>query len=197
MPIDRRVVRRGNHFGGIVIGIAIVIGAVYLIWRSFIAPQLEMQMYPLGYTEFVERYADEYGLPSEIVYAVILIESSYKPDAQSHAGAKGLMQLTDDTYEWVAFIQREELEPERIFEPEQNIRRGCCLLAYLYREFGHWEEALAAYNAGIGRVRGWLADTDICPNGRLVVERVPIAETRRYISSVLSAMERYASIYFE
>ena len=170
----------------------------YLVWREFISEALERRLYPLYYTDVVEASADEFGLPPELVYAVILTESSFDADAVSSAGAKGLMQLTDDTNEWVAWRLGEESEPSRIFEPGLNIRRGCYLLSYLYERFGGWNEALAAYNAGVGRVDGWLDDLLYSSDKKtLIVDKLPIEETRSYIIKVLNSAEKYKKLYFE
>ena len=60
------------------------------------------------------------------------------------------------------------------------------------------EEALAAYNAGIGRVRNWLQEPGMTDSdGRLITEKIPIAETRNYVRKVLDAAERYREIYSE
>lgn len=195
MSAERRR-RAGRSVISVLIAIAVLLTAAFAVWRLLIAPQVELYMYPLGYTELVERYSKENGLPSELVYAVILTESSFHEDALSSAGAKGLMQLTDDTSEWVAMLLGEEPRPDDIYEPELNIRRGCRLLAYLYAEFGGWEEALAAYNAGIGRVRGWLENPELSEGGRLICESIPIAETRAYVERVLKAADKYRSLYF-
>lgn len=170
----------------------------YLVWRGFISEAIERRLYPLYYTDVVEASAGEFGLPPELVYAVILTESSFDADAVSSAGAKGLMQLTDDTNEWVAWRLGEESEPSRIFEPGLNIRRGCYLLSYLYERFGGWNEALAAYNAGVGRVDGWLDDLLYSSDQKtLIVDKLPIEETRSYIAKVLKSAEKYKKLYFE
>ena len=62
-------------------------------------------MYPREYSELVEKYAFENSLPVELVFAVILTESSFRADALSSAGAKGLMQITDDTNDWISRMQ--------------------------------------------------------------------------------------------
>lgn len=159
-----------------------------------VVPQVELRMYPLGYTVLVERYAAEHNVPPAIVYAVIRTESSFNPDARSHADAKGLMQLTDDTSDWVALLSGEESNPAGIYDPEQNIRRGVYLLAYLYREFGCWETVYAAYNAGMSRVKGWLADPAYSRDG-VTLDEIPIDETRRYVAKVSQAAERYRELY--
>ena len=133
-------------------------------------------MYPREYSELVEKYAFENSLPVELVFAVILTESSFHADALSPAGAKGLMQITDDTNDWISRMQGdvgwlEDAEvTDELFDPETNIRRGCYFLAYL---------------------RG--TDSD----GRLITEKIPIAETRNYVRKVMDAAERYREIYSE
>lgn len=169
--------------------------AIFAISWKLILPQIELKRYPIAFSAEVSRAAKEFDLPEELIYAVILTESSFNPEAISHANAKGLMQLTDDTNEWTAMILREEPESERIFEPEMNIRRGCCLLSYLLEEFGSVETALAAYNAGIGRVRNWLKMEEYSKNG-VTLDEIPIAETRNYVKKVTSARDKYKELYF-
>ena len=188
---------RAERIGRLLV-IPFLLLAAYLIWRGFISEAIERRLYPLYYTDVVEASAGEFGLPPELVYAVILTESSFDADAVSSAGAKGLMQLTDDTNEWVAWRLGEESEPSRIFEPGLNIRRGCYLLSYLYERFGGWNEALAAYNAGVGRVDGWLDDILYSTDQRtLIIDKLPIEETRNYIIKVLNSAEKYKKLYFE
>ena len=188
---------RAERIGRLLV-IPFLLLAAYLIWRGFISEAIERRLYPLYYTDVVEASADEFGLPPELVYAVILTESSFDADAVSSAGAKGLMQLTDDTNEWVAWRLGEEAEPSRIFEPGLNIRRGCYLLSYLYERFGGWNEALAAYNAGVGRVDGWLDDLLYSSDQKtLIIDKLPIEETRSYIAKVLKSAEKYKKLYFE
>ena len=188
---------RAERIGRLLV-IPFLLLCAYLVWREFISEALERKLYPLYYTDAVEAPAGEFGLPPELVYAVILTESSFDPDAVSSAGAKGLMQLTDDTNEWVAWRLGEEAEPSRIFEPVLNIRRGCYLLSYLYERFGGWNEALAAYNAGVGRVDGWLDDLLYSSDQKtLIVDKLPIEETRSYIAKVLKSAEKYKKLYFE
>ncbi len=175
---------------------AIIISVLFLVWDGFLREQVELYRYPIKYSEIVESYADEYGVPSEIVYAVIRTESSFHENAVSHVGAKGLMQIIDDTNEWIAFVMGEEVMAERIFEPALNIKRGTWLLSYLYKEFGAWREAFAAYNAGIGRVHGWLDDPDISADG-VTLDRIPYDETREYVRIVSESAEKYRKLYFD
>ncbi len=173
---------------------AILAGIGCFIWSMIIEPQLDLQRYPIAFAEIVEKNAVKYGVPQEIVYAVILTESSFQSSAVSHVGAKGLMQLMDETSDWIALMCGEG--EADIFDPEVNIRRGVWLLAHHYKEFGGWRETLAAYNAGFGRVKGWLEDPAYTDDGRTLRE-IPIGETRIYVERVIEAAEKYRAIYFD
>ena len=59
---------------------------------------------PLEYEEYVDKYASQYQVEPSLVYAVIFCESGYDPQAVSHAGSKGLMQISDDTAVWLSLI---------------------------------------------------------------------------------------------
>ncbi|MBQ8249511.1 MAG: lytic transglycosylase domain-containing protein [Clostridia bacterium] len=181
----------------IIIAVVLIVGSVLgFAFADFLHEQMDLQRYPIKYSEIVENCAREYGVPREMIYAVIHTESDFKEDAVSHVGAKGLMQIIDETNEWIAFRTGEDVMAERIFEPTVNIRRGTWLLSYLYSEFGAWEEALAAYNAGIGRVRGWLDDPAVSSDGKKL-DTIPIAETSAYVERVMKAAEKYRALYFE
>ncbi len=174
--------------------LGVLLAVSFLLLHKFYKPQLEINLYPTSFSEFVEKYADEYALPPELVYAVIRTESSFDKDAVSNRGAKGLMQLMDDTYEWIATMCGEPHMPECIFDPEYNIKRGSWLLAHLYKMFGSWREALAAYNAGIGRVKGWLESAEYSADGK-TLDVIPFSETEAYVERVLEAAEKYRELY--
>ena len=63
--------------------------------------QVELQLYPRRFSAQVETYAAEYDLDPLLIYTFIRTESSFKPDAVSSVGARGLMQMTSDTFEWI------------------------------------------------------------------------------------------------
>ncbi len=192
---DPRKTGRFGCFLPFFLTLTAVCGALLFAWKSGLWRRVAGEIYPLEFTLTVERYADENGLPRALVYAVIRTESGFDPNAVSRADAKGLMQLTDATNEWVAvYLLGEEAQNERIFEPDVNIRRGTRLLAYLMKEFGgETDTAVAAYNAGIGRVKGWLEDERYSSDGR-TLHTIPIAETRNYVSRVRRAAEKYAEL---
>lgn len=151
--------------------------------------------YPLGYQTYVERYSKEYGVDKYFVYAVIRTESGFRPDAVSNVGARGLMQLMEDTFDWVKFrMGDEETVYYDMFKPEANIKYGCWLLGYLYDEFGSVEVAAAAYHAGRGNVNNWLADSRYSSDG-VHLDTIPISNTAHYVSKITKAMDVYVRMY--
>ncbi len=176
--------------------IATVLLAVWFFWDSFAKEQLELQRHPIEYSDIVAACSAEFGVPEEMIYAVIHTESNFDPEAVSRAGAKGLMQIVEPTNEWIAFRMGEEPMNERLFEPEFSIRRGTWLLSYTYNKYGSWEVALAAYNAGIGNANKWLENPDYSSDA-VTLDVIPFAETREYIKRVMEAAEKYRELYFE
>ncbi len=158
---------------------------------------LEKQLYPRHYTEYVERYAKEYGVPKNLIYAVIETESGFRAEAVSPVGAVGLMQLMPVTFEWLTEYQlREHLPMQKISDPETNVRYGVFYLRWLYDRYGHWTEACAAYNAGHGSMDAWLKDATLTDGqGRLLTDAIPKAETRAYINKIQTAYKAYERLY--
>jgi len=116
-------------------------------------------------------YAVRYRLDPDLLRAVIKTESDFRQDALSRKGAVGLMQLTPDT--------AATLRVADIHDPIQNIRGGAKQLRHLLNLYeGDLPLALAAYNAGVHRVKGG---------------RIPrIRETRSYVRKVLRHYEQYS-----
>lgn len=151
--------------------------------------------YPRHYSDAVEQAAKDTGIPSSLIYAVIHTESNFDPNAISSANAKGLMQLTDETFRWA--LQREGTDkdaPADLFDPAVNIRYGGYVLTLLREQFSDTNTMLAAYNAGQGRVKDWLADPLYSSDG-ITLKTIPIEETDQYIKRVNAAREQYQKLY--
>lgn len=162
---------------------------------AFSAVKLVKYMYPLVYREFIEKYSDEYDLDPYLVLAVIKVESSFRPDAVSPRDARGLMQITGKTGEWIAGkLQMTDYSKEKLFDPETNIRIGCWYLSALYREFGELELMLAAYNAGSGNVSQWLKSSKYSQNGNSL-DKIPFKETEQYLVKVKKSQAIYKKLY--
>ena len=197
MNIQRTKRKKTGISAWIILGIllaAIVFGVLF----DLVATQIEKQTYPKKYSEFVEKYSSEYGVPETIIYAVIKAESNFDRTAVSSAEppALGLMQLQEETYEWVAsYLLKETPSAFDIYDPDTNIRNGTRYLAYLYGKFGSWDTVFAAYNAGPGNVSNWLEDTDYSDDGE-TLKYIPFKETRGYVERVNRFREVYERLYY-
>ena len=63
--------------------------------------QVDTMEYPCRYNEYVEYYAGKYNIDPLILYSFIRTESNFNPNAQSNVGARGLMQMTEETFDWI------------------------------------------------------------------------------------------------
>lgn len=175
----------------IILVLSISIGFAYeYMWN-----QIERSTHPREYSEFVEKYSSEYGVPEYIVYSVIKTESSFKGDAVSHAGAIGLMQMMPETFEWLAQKRGESDNSGLLYDPETNIKYGTYFLSYLYAEYGNWNTVFAAYNCGMGKVNEWIAGNEYSDEYGNLTE-IPIGETREYVKKVNKAIELYKKLYY-
>jgi soluble lytic murein transglycosylase len=155
---------------------------------------LKKSLYPMEYKNVVETCCREYSLDKNLVYAVIKTESNFKKDALSHKGAKGLMQVTDDTASWC--IEKFNLSvSDDIYDERSNIIIGCAYPSYLMEHFsGEISSAVAAYNAGQGNVSKWLSDKRYSDDGK-TLKKIPYEETREYVKKVLKRRDIYIEMY--
>ncbi len=125
-----------------------------------------------------------------ISHAIARQESSFDRTALSHAGARGLMQLMPATARDVATKLGMPYDVNRLFsDPAYNLALGSYYIGLRRDNFSNAMMAIAAYNAGAGNVRKWLAmngDPRTSSTADLIdwVEMIPIAETRTYVQRV-------------
>lgn len=183
--------------------------AAVAITRSYLAAQEERRrleaeaaeraQHPLYYGDMVLAYAERQELDPALVAAVILCESSYDPQAESRLGARGLMQLMEDTAGWIAHKLDEDGEGytfDRLYDPETNIRYGTWYLGYLSRRFGgDATKIVCAYHAGQGNVDSWLQNPKYSSDG-VTLDVIPTRDTATYAERVLRARDVYRKYYF-
>ena len=154
------------------------------------------KVYKLEYTEYVKKYANEYNVDEYLIYAIIKAESNFEPDAVSHRGAKGLMQLMYSTAEDIAKRINVNLNEDNILDPDININLGTKYISMLIQKYNNTNLALAAYNAGSGNVDGWIEKGTLKSDGS-DIENVPFTETNNYVRKILRDYEIYKNIYEE
>ena len=165
-------------------------------WMLFLRhPDLVIQNYPMEYEALIRARAEENGIPPAYAAAVILAESSYRPDAVSSANAQGLMQLLPSTAEWIAGKYDEVYLEGCLFDPETNVKYGCWYLGFLMRRFGgDMRCATAAYHAGQGTVDQWLQNPEYSADG-ISLDAIPYGSTDAYVKKVLKYYEKYQELY--
>ena len=136
-----------------------------------------------------------------MVHAITRQESQFAPNAISHAGARGLMQLMPGTAREQAGKMGMSYRPSGLIaDPAYNIRLGDGYFARMLRYYnGSFPLAVGAYNAGPGNVNKWLRANGDPRNGSIDwvtwIERVPIYETKNYIQKVLENAVVYDALY--
>ena len=126
------------------------------------------------YAAHVGEAAERFGLPKDLIWAVMRAESAGNPRALSPAGAMGLMQIMPAT--WRELTARHGLGTDP-FDVRMNILAGAAYLRVMFDRYGDLTSTLAAYNAGPRRVDGWRAGTRSLP-----------AETVAYVARIAPAL---------
>jgi soluble lytic murein transglycosylase len=145
-------------------------------------------IYPLEHEQTIRQVSAEHNLEPTFVAAVVYTESRFRPDARSHRGAYGLMQLLPDT---ARFIQKRSGIGGDWRDPRTNLRVGVWYLGYLNNRYpGDEKLMLAAYNSGESRVDAWISGKDF-----EVEKDIPFRETRHYVENVLEAQQTYEELY--
>ena len=179
----------------------IVVGALWGIFKA--GEQIDEQLYfpkdknnpdRLQYQQYVNAAGEEFGVDASVIYAVIYCESNFEADATSSAGAKGLMQMMPATFQEMQGYLKETHEEDELFDPAINIRYGTYYLSRLYKRFGNWETAFAAYNAGPTVVSKWLKDEAYSTDGK-TLSHIPYSETSHYVKKVSGMVEKYNEYY--
>lgn len=159
--------------------------------------RLDLVRYPLKYTDYVEAAADENGVDPLLIYAVIRTESGFDPAAESGVGARGLMQITEVTFDWIKskIAADEDLTFDDLYDPAVNIRFGVYYFsACLERYHGDVSTAAAAYHSGWGTVDGLLESSDYTADGH-ILHTFPYQQMGLYVTKITRAYERYQALY--
>lgn len=181
----------------------IAAGAIYFASQFYGENQSKVQQmaYPRKYSEYVDKAARDYNLDPALIYAVIHTESGFNPNAESHVGARGLMQVMPDSFDWLMSLRGEsgKYTADDLFDPAVCIDYGCYLLRYNLDWFDQDEVcAVAGYNAGFGKVDEWLKDSAYSSDGKTLddPDNIPIEETRDYVKKVENAKQHYKELYY-
>jgi soluble lytic murein transglycosylase len=189
----RRAIRRRRI--GALLAIAAVVAAAAVAFMPDVEKAVQEVALPLRHEDIIRQQSADKDLDPALVAGVIYTESRFR-DQTSHAGARGLMQITPATADYIAHKSGgTRFEQGDLATPQINISYGAWYLRYLLDRYdGNVVLALCAYNGGEGNVDKWLGEAHVADTA-FTLERVPFAETREYVRKVLSARSDYRQQY--
>ncbi|HEB51442.1 MAG TPA: LysM peptidoglycan-binding domain-containing protein [Desulfobulbus sp.] len=137
------------------------------------------------YLPLIRRELKEAGLPGDLAY-LAMIESGFNPSAYSRAHAAGLWQFIKGTGRNYGLRIDSWVDERR--EPEKATRAAVAYLSNLYSEFNDWYLAVAAYNAGEGKIRRAIKRYRTRDFWQLARHRYLRLETKRYVPKLIAAI---------
>jgi len=187
------LMRRRLMLLGFVVAATALTMAVLSPWADKAVQEISL---PLRHDDIIRQQAADKNLDPSLIAGVIYVESRFR-DQTSHAGAKGLMQIMPSTADYIAtksggtrFVQGD------LADPQINIAYGSWYLRYLLEHYhGNTILALAAYNAGEGKVDEWWREAADRGERFRVADHIPFPETSHYVEKVLSARRDYRREY--
>jgi soluble lytic murein transglycosylase-like protein/TolA-binding protein len=172
------------------------LSAVEVNARLSLPQEFWSSLFPQLYWQEVVEATKDARVDPWLVLGVIRQESAFNARAVSSSDARGLMQLLPSTgRELYQRIGLEGFRAELLFDPQLNVRLGTRYLGRLADTHrGNLIPALAAYNAGPGRIKQWLKELSTTDWDEFI-ERLPFEETRLYVKSVLRNYGVYQQLY--
>ncbi|WP_153886387.1 lytic transglycosylase domain-containing protein [Aliiglaciecola lipolytica] len=146
--------------------------------------------FPMAYRNELVNHSEANQVDPAWAFAIARRESSFMADANSSAGAKGLMQLLPGTARYLA---KKQIKTSVLFDPDTNAGYGTQYLRYLMDKMDNNPVlATASYNAGWRRVQKWIPKDQSVPMD-VWIETIPYKETRNYVKAVLAYHQIYAA----
>lgn len=179
------------------LAVLLILAAIGAALFAVFQDKINRWEYPIEYAEYVTYYADKYEIDPLMLYAFIRTESNFDPMADSDAGARGLMQITEVTFDWIKskIAPTEDLTFEDLYDPETNIRFGSYFVSYcLLRYQDDLATAAAAYHSGWGTVDDLLAQEQYSADGK-TLDHYPYPQMRLYVKKIASSYQHYQEIY--
>ena len=158
---------------------------------------VERQLYPRKYQDLVEQWAQTYELDPLLVYSFIRTESGFDPDATSTVEARGLMQMTEETFLWLRskIAPDEDLTFGDLYDPAVSIRFGCYYLHLCMERYkGDVSTAAAAYHSGWGTVDQLLQMEEHSADGE-TLQGFPYNQMHHYVNKITACYQTYQRLY--
>lgn len=179
MRIPRKILRKGL----VSIAALLCVLCIYWLWRMN------------RYNRIISEEAASFGLEPRLVRCVVAQESGFRRAIRGAAGEIGLMQIMPVVGEEYARAHgRHDFQAQDLFRPRINIRVGCWYLSRMMERYGEYRDkvslSLAAYNAGAGRVDGWIRKSGFDKGSADFVRHIQIPSTRMYVKQILKRSGR-------
>lgn len=188
---------KGKKNKVIIIALFLVLIVVLLGTIGFGEKMMKI-MYSKKYENLVVIYSEKYQVDSDLIFALIKAESNFNSSAVSGKGAKGLMQLMEETAKDVSKKTDLKIEPdeigEKLLQADVNIELGTKYISILLEKYNNTAIALTAYNAGIGTVDNWIEKGVIKKEGE-DIQNIPYKETNNYVRKILRDYKIYKKLY--
>lgn len=157
-------------------------------------------LFPVEHATQINGSAARHDVDPYLVAAVIKCESNWDANAESAAGAVGLMQLMPSTAQEMArlgLVDSSSYSYEDLADATNNIEYGTAYLGYLEAQLGSTSEVIAAYNAGLNAVLSWNGASGASSDSSSFSDRITYPETRLYVQRVNDAYQHYQELYPE
>jgi len=153
--------------------------------------------WPSAFADYVDQATNQEHAEVDpaLVFSIMREESGYRPEVISPVGARGLLQIMQETGANLASRQgRESFDADELFDPRTNIELGSFYLGELSRRFpDRLSASIASYNAGPHVVSDWVTSRERADDEW--VEAIPYSETRSYVKRVMRSLEAYRRLY--
>ena len=159
--------------------------------------RIEKALYPCKYSALVEQYAAEYDLDPLLVYSFVRTESGFDPDATSSVDARGLMQITEETFLWLRskIAPGEDVSFGDLYDPAVGLRFGCYYLHLCMERYnGDVATAAAAYHSGWGTVDALLQKEEHSTDG-ITLQGFPYNQMHHYVEKITACYATYQNLY--
>ena len=183
-----------NFLNGFVLVFLVALGILCL---PPVRNGIERTLYPCKYSALVEQYAAEYDLDPLLVYSFIRTESGFDPDATSSVDARGLMQITEETFLWLRskIATAEDVSFGDLYDPAVSLRFGCYYLHLCMERYnGDVATAAAAYHSGWGTVDALLQKEEHSTDG-VTLQGFPYNQMRHYVEKITACYATYQNLY--
>jgi soluble lytic murein transglycosylase len=157
---------------------------------------LQKVLYPLPYQELFQSNGARFGVDPLFFASMVRQESMFQPTARSVADARGLTQVVPGTAQGIATaLGRSDFKIEDLYRPSVSLEFGAFYLGQRLQRFGGaLFPSLAGYNAGDGAADRWIRDFGL-RDVDVFVERIPYAETNRYVKVIFENYGVYQALY--